>query len=108
MNARNDNTGLAAQMSDKWISDVIGKMKLQGGNLSALSDLLNTNKAKIVKTVTGVDKATGLYTFNDFDKDGNITAPNDKQFLVNTSQQYFGGMQQTLSFKKFTFSCLKI
>jgi hypothetical protein len=58
LNAGNPATDLGAQMSDKWISDIIGKMKLQGGNLSTLSDILNANKSKITKTVTGVDKAT--------------------------------------------------
>jgi len=58
LNPRNDNTGLQAQMSDGWISDVIGKMKLQGGDLATLSDVLNANKSKITKTVTGVDKAS--------------------------------------------------
>ena len=45
-------------MSDGWVSDVITKMKLQGGDLEVLSDLLNLNKNKITKTVTGVDKAS--------------------------------------------------
>jgi hypothetical protein len=58
LNAGNPASGLQAQMSDEWIGDVIGKIKLQGGELEILSDILNTNKNKITKTVTGIDKVT--------------------------------------------------
>jgi TonB-linked SusC/RagA family outer membrane protein len=53
---------------------------------------------------TGVDAATGLYTHTDFNKDGKISAPDDQKVIVNTGQQYFGGMQQVVTYKKFTFS----
>ncbi|NCI48223.1 hypothetical protein [Sediminibacterium soli] len=57
LNAANTQTLLKPQMSDKWIEDVIDRMKSQGGNLEALSDLLKANESKIVKTVTGVDRS---------------------------------------------------
>ncbi len=59
LNKENFGTGLKAQMSDAWINDVIDKMVDQGGDLSALAAILNANKSKITKTVTGVDKASG-------------------------------------------------
>jgi len=59
LSAADPQTGLKAQMSDAWISDAIAKMKLQGGNLGTLADLLNANKSKITKTVTAVDRSSG-------------------------------------------------
>jgi hypothetical protein len=58
LNPRNDNTLLPAQMSDAWINNIITKLDNQGGNLSTLASVLEANKSKITKTVTGVDKAT--------------------------------------------------
>lgn len=58
LNPRNDNTLLPAQMSDAWINNMITKLENQGGNLSTLASVLEANKSKITKTVTGVDKAT--------------------------------------------------
>ncbi|NCI45619.1 hypothetical protein [Sediminibacterium soli] len=58
LNPENFTTGLKPQMSDEWIEGIIRKMRQQGGNLAALSDVLSLNKNKIVKTVTGVDKST--------------------------------------------------
>jgi hypothetical protein len=59
LNAANPRTGLAAQMSDAWISNVIAKMQLEGGAITALADLLNANKNNITKTVTGVERSSG-------------------------------------------------
>ncbi|NCI45621.1 hypothetical protein [Sediminibacterium soli] len=58
LNAGNPQTPLAPQMSDRWVEDVIRKMKAQGGNLDALANVLSANEDKIVKTVTAVDKST--------------------------------------------------
>lgn len=58
LNAGNPPRFLSPQMSDAWISNMITKLENQGGNLSALASVLEANKSKITKTVTGVDKAT--------------------------------------------------
>ncbi len=55
---------------------------------------------------SGVDPATGNYTFTDVDRDGKITSPNDQQSIIFTGQQYFGGMQHALSWKKISMSFL--
>ncbi|NCI45014.1 hypothetical protein [Sediminibacterium soli] len=57
LNARNTQTQLDPQMSDKWVNDLLLKMELQGGNLKILSDVLAANKDKILKTVTAVDRS---------------------------------------------------
>lgn len=59
----------------------------------------------VIKTYkyAGVDLATGNYQV--YDKDGNrTTTPNsatDKTALISTLAKYYGGMQQSISFKRF-------
>lgn len=55
---------------------------------------------------SGVDPATGNYTFTDTDRDGKISSPNDQQSVVFTGQQFFGGMQHSLSWRKLSMSFL--
>jgi TonB-linked SusC/RagA family outer membrane protein len=49
---------------------------------------------------TGVNPATGLYTFQDFNKNGKLDA-GDLQFLAPITQSYFGGFQNSFSFKNW-------
>ncbi|MDP4265048.1 MAG: SusC/RagA family TonB-linked outer membrane protein [Bacteroidota bacterium] len=51
-----------------------------------------------------VDPSTGVYQFQDFNKDGSINAPNDQQQIIFTGQQFFGGMEQILEYKKWSLS----
>ncbi|MBN8837183.1 MAG: SusC/RagA family TonB-linked outer membrane protein [Sphingobacteriia bacterium] len=53
---------------------------------------------------TGVDPQTGLYTYQDYDKDGKITFPNDYKTVVNTSQQYYGAFQNDFQYKGWLLS----
>jgi len=46
---------------------------------------------------TGLDDQKGIYTFQDVNKDGSIDI-NDRQFLKQVTQNYFGGMLNSLSF----------
>lgn len=54
---------------------------------------------------TGVDPASGIYTFEDIDKDGQITFPNDYSFLGDTDPKIFGGLQNSFRYKNFELSC---
>jgi len=47
---------------------------------------------------TGLDKQTGLYTFDDVNHDGLIDY-RDAGFLKQVAKNYFGGIQNSLSFK---------
>jgi TonB-linked SusC/RagA family outer membrane protein len=47
----------------------------------------------------GVDPTTGLYMFTDFDKDGQISYPNDLQSTKEISQKFYGGFLNTVDFK---------
>jgi TonB-linked SusC/RagA family outer membrane protein len=45
---------------------------------------------------TGVDPDSGLYQFEDYNGDGVISAPEDKQFVVDTSPKFYGGLKNNL------------
>lgn len=48
---------------------------------------------------TGLNPATGLYTFEDVNGDGNLSAPEDKQTVLDMNPKYFGGLQNQISYK---------
>lgn len=54
----------------------------------------------------GIDPATGLYHFKDFNGDGKITAPDDRQTVENIGVRYFGGWNNTLRLKNWNLSFL--
>lgn len=47
----------------------------------------------------GVDPQTGVYSFEDVDKDGLLTVSKDYQLLGNRDPIFYGGIQNSLSFK---------
>ena len=49
----------------------------------------------------GVDPKTGLYTFTDVNGDGNISTDDDGFFLKKVSQQFFGGFNNSFTYKGF-------
>lgn len=51
---------------------------------------------------TGVNPNTGLYEFEDVDMDGFISAPNDYQFLQETSPVFYGGIVNNLQYKNLS------
>jgi len=55
---------------------------------------------------TGVDPETGIYTFKDFNGDGRLTANEDRQKIIDTSPDYFGGLQNSLSYKNWQLGFL--
>ncbi|MBT1697920.1 SusC/RagA family TonB-linked outer membrane protein [Fulvivirgaceae bacterium PWU4] len=50
---------------------------------------------------TGVNPETGIYTFEDVDGDGNMSAPNDYQSLKKVTQQFYGGIQNNIRYKNW-------
>ena len=47
---------------------------------------------------TGVDPQTGVYTYQDYNNDGEITIPEDSQNVVDMAPQYYGGLSNIVSF----------
>jgi TonB-linked SusC/RagA family outer membrane protein len=52
---------------------------------------------------TGVDPQTGLYTYEDKNKDGQLST-DDYQVLGNLDPKYYGGLQNNISYKQFDLS----
>jgi len=55
---------------------------------------------------TGVDTATGLFTFQDVDGDGTITKPNDLKTVAFMGPEYYGGFQNSLTYNNFNLDFL--
>ena len=59
-----------------------------------------------VFSYSGVNPESGVAMFRDFDGNNRISLPQDAFLLEDTQQDFFGGFQNTLSFKGFTFDFL--
>ncbi|QGK73407.1 SusC/RagA family TonB-linked outer membrane protein [Flavobacterium sp. SLB02] len=55
---------------------------------------------------TGIDPKTGLYQFRDINNDGKISFPDDKQIVADLNPQYYGGLQNQLSYKGWSLDFL--
>ncbi len=52
-----------------------------------------------------VDKQTGLYTTEDYNKNG-VRDDGDRYIIKFVGQYYYGGLQNSFKFKQFTLDCL--
>lgn len=50
----------------------------------------------------GVDPETGVYTFEDFNGDGNISRSEDREWLEDLAPKFYGGLGNSLSFGNLT------
>lgn len=48
---------------------------------------------------TGVDPETGVYTFEDYNGDGQISVPEDSQRIVDLAPKFYGGLSNTVKFE---------
>ncbi|MDM1352417.1 SusC/RagA family TonB-linked outer membrane protein [Myroides marinus] len=53
----------------------------------------------------GLNPETGLYEFTDYNNDGKIDI-NDKMLVKSLNPQFYGGLQNTISYKNFTLDFL--
>lgn len=51
----------------------------------------------------GVDPLTGVFLFEDYDKDNSISMVNDFKVYGSTDPKYYGGIRNTFTFKQFEF-----
>ncbi|MGB6093324.1 MAG: SusC/RagA family TonB-linked outer membrane protein [Moheibacter sp.] len=73
-----------------------------------------TNKYVIGQPVTivkvynfeGIDPETGLYSFTDYNNDGNLSAPDDAQAIRNLGIRYTGGWSNQFSYRNWKLSFL--
>lgn len=79
---------------------------LQGStyaNTLVIGEPLNIKK---VYHYTGVDQKTGIYTFEDVNGDGLLSAVEDKKTISDLTPDYFGGLQNTIKYKKWQLDFL--
>src|SRR5699024_6957162 len=50
----------------------------------------------------GVDPETGIYEFEDYNGDGEITSPEDKQWIEDFAPKVYGGIQNTFSYRNLS------
>jgi TonB-linked SusC/RagA family outer membrane protein len=54
----------------------------------------------------GVNAQTGIYEFEDINKDGRISFPEDKQLIVDLTPKYYGGIQNQFTYRNLTLDFL--
>lgn len=59
-----------------------------------------------VYQLNGVNPTTGLYEFEDFNGDGQISNPEDRQIIKDLNPKYFGGFSNTFTFKQLKLDIL--
>lgn len=72
-------------------------------NLFVIGESLDIRK---VYNYTGMNPETGIYEFEDFDGDGQITSNNDRKSIVQTAPEWFGGFQNSINYKNWQFDFL--
>jgi TonB-dependent starch-binding outer membrane protein SusC len=74
---------------------------------SAYADTYIVGQSLFIQKVfkmTGVDPQTGLYTFFDYNKDGEISSPADRQIVKFVGQYFFGGVRNDFEYRSFSLS----
>ncbi|RZK66982.1 MAG: hypothetical protein EOO92_24690 [Pedobacter sp.] len=96
----------------KWSSSVnlsIPNNKLvsfPGIEASTYADLYIVGESIYIRKLyatTGVDAATGVYTFKDYNGDGKITSPDDNKRSLLIGQKFYGGFNNSFSYKNWNF-----
>ena len=72
-------------------------------NKYVIGQSLNIQK---VYHYTGINQQTGLYTFEDYNKDGLISSPNDQQWIEDTTPKWYGGFANQISYKNWAMDFL--
>lgn len=61
---------------------------------------------KLLYQYTGINPQTGVYQFADTNADDAISFPEDKQAIADLNPQYFGGLQNQLTYKNWKLDFL--
>jgi TonB-linked SusC/RagA family outer membrane protein len=61
---------------------------------------------QLVYQYTGIDPQTGVYQFKDINNDGKISFPDDRQTVVDLNPEYYGGLQNQLTYKRWKLDFL--
>ncbi|MBK5214926.1 MAG: SusC/RagA family TonB-linked outer membrane protein [Flavobacteriaceae bacterium] len=72
-------------------------------NQYVIGESLNIKK---LYHLIGVDPETGLYQFEDYNADGTISAPEDRQYIADLTPKVFGGLNNMLTIKNWELAFL--
>jgi TonB-linked SusC/RagA family outer membrane protein len=61
---------------------------------------------QLVYQYTGINPQTGVYQFKDVNNDGKISFPDDRQKVVDLNPDYYGGLQNQLTYKRWKLDFL--
>jgi TonB-linked SusC/RagA family outer membrane protein len=54
---------------------------------------------------TGIDPATGVYTYEDVNADGKLSSPEDSKLFGDLDPKFYGGFSNTINWHRFSFDC---
>uniref|UniRef100_UPI003456B8C3 SusC/RagA family TonB-linked outer membrane protein n=1 Tax=uncultured Flavobacterium sp. TaxID=165435 RepID=UPI003456B8C3 len=104
---RDGNLKWTSALNISWLKNSLVEFPgLEGSTYSNQYIIGQPLDIRMVYEYTGINPETGLYTFRDFDNDGRITAAGDKKRAVQTSPKYFGGIQNSISYKGWALDFL--
>ena len=72
---------------------------LEGSSYSQQYRIGQPLNMELLYRFNGVNPQTGIYSFEDINKDGKISFPDDQQVIADLNPKYFGGIQNQLSYK---------
>jgi len=72
-------------------------------NQLVIGEPLNISKGY---RLIGVNSETGLYEFEDFNGDGVISGPEDRQLVLDLNPSFYGGLTNTITIGKLTLDML--
>ncbi|MFG4001379.1 SusC/RagA family TonB-linked outer membrane protein [Flavobacterium aquidurense] len=123
LNATVENTGLELtirtvnieKQNFKWTTNL--NLTVPKNNLIAFPQLENStyvNQYVIGKSINiqkvynyiGLNTQTGIYQFEDINKDGKISSPDDRQTVKDFSPKYYGGLQNQFNLKRWQLDFL--
>lgn len=92
----------------RWHTDI--NLTIPKNKLLAFPDLENSTYAnqyvigqplgiKKLYHLTGVNPDTGIYEFEDYNGDGVIGAPEDRQYIADLAPKYYGGITNSIAYK---------
>jgi TonB-linked SusC/RagA family outer membrane protein len=61
---------------------------------------------KLLYNYQGIDPQNGLYQFEDLNGDGKLSSPDDQQSVSDLNPNYYGGLQNQLSYKRWKLDFL--
>ncbi|WP_317047244.1 SusC/RagA family TonB-linked outer membrane protein [Flavobacterium sharifuzzamanii] len=123
LNATVENTGLELtirtvnieKQNFKWATNL--NLTAPKNNLIAFPQLENStyaNQYVIGKSINiqkvynyiGLNTQTGIYQFEDVNKDGKISSPDDRQTIKDFSPKFYGGLQNQFNLKRWQLDFL--